>query len=251
MRNISPFPLILALLLSSLACSPEYPACEDDSHCEIKGEFCLNNQCTQCREDANCKGSCQACSTTGKCETIVGCCKSNNDCPSGRICRGNICDPGCVDGGCAPGFVCENSQCVKANQCDDKKPCPLGQECKNYKCVGVPLCEMVHIYFDFDEVFVRKDQIKEIAQNVNCIADRSAKFGNEISVNLIGHADEMGTEDYNVELGHDRAKAILKEMNKLGIKKERISTDSRGEYEPAVRCGCSEQKNRRVEFKQK
>ena len=115
----------------------------------------------------------------------------------------------------------------------------------------MPLCEMVPIYFDFDEAAVRKDQKKNITQNVNCMTDRSAKLGNEINVNLIGHADEMGPEDYNVELGHDRAKAILKEVSKLGIKKDRLATDSRGKYEPVVRCNCNEEKNRRVEFKQK
>lgn len=243
--------LVAAALLLS-ACGPDYPDCEDDSHCQEKGEFCLNQKCAQCREDANCKGTCQQCATSGKCEKIVGCCASNNDCPSGKVCRGNVCGNECDEQNpCAAGFVCQENRCVKEDQCNDQKPCPLGQVCENKKCVGVPLCEMVPVYFDFDEAAVRKDQKNNITQNVNCIADRSGKLGNEIGVNLIGHADEMGPEDYNVELGNDRAKAVLKEVTKLGVKKDRLATDSRGKYEPVVRCGCKEEKNRRVEFKQK
>ncbi len=253
MPNFLRLPLILAFVLSSVACSPDYPACEDDSHCQEKGEFCLNNQCAQCREDANCKGTCQQCAPSGQCEKIVGCCGSNNDCPSGQVCRKDVCGYECDDRNpCAAGFVCENNRCVCEPTCDERTNCPFGSKCMGCSgCVGVPLCEMVPVYFDFDEISVRRDQKNNITQNVNCMADRSGKLGGEINVNLIGHADEMGPEDYNVELGHDRAKAILKEVSKLGVKKDRLSTDSKGKYEPAVRCGCKEEKNRRVEFKQK
>lgn len=226
--------------------------CEDDSQCDENTKYCINSQCVQCRDAADCKGTCQECSTTGKCEKIVGCCGSNNDCPSGRICRGNVCGCECDnDTVCAAGFICENCRCIKETQCNDTKPCRLGQECKDYKCVGVPLCEMVPIYFDFDQAKIRADQKEIIIENVNCIADRSGKLGNEISIHLIGHTDEKEPKKYKGDLGKDRTEAVLNEIVKLGVRKERILTEFKGKLEPVIHCGCKEEKNRRVEFKQR
>ena len=49
----------------------------------------------------------------------------------------------------------------------------------------------------------------------------------------------------------DRAEAVLNEVLKLGVKKERIAIESKGKSELVISCGCKEEKNRRVEFKQR
>jgi outer membrane protein OmpA-like peptidoglycan-associated protein len=245
---------LIALVASALllnACGPSYPDCENDEHCKEQKEFCLNGKCAQCREAAHCKGTCQQCAPSGKCERIAGCCASNNDCASGQVCRNNQCGNECdANNPCPAGKVCENNRCVNEPQCGPNKPCPIGQTCDaNFRCVGIPLCEYVAVYFDFDQHQVRANQKQNIVTNANCVADRSGKLGQQVSVRLIGHADEMGPEDYNVELGRKRAEAVSKEITKLNIGKDRVSTDSRGKYEPVVRCGCKEERNRRVEFK--
>jgi hypothetical protein len=248
-------PLLSPLLLCAaglllMACGPDYPSCEDDAHCQAQKEFCFNGKCAQCRESAHCKGSCQQCSPSGRCERIVGCCTSNNDCSSGVVCRDSQCGPPCDERSCPPGTMCDSGRCVAEPICSPDKPCPIGQVCNaKGRCEGVPLCEYVLIYFDFDEFHIRKDQKQNITTNSNCMADRTAKLGQEATVTLIGHTDELGAEDFNVELGRKRAESIAKEVIKLGVAKGRLSTDSRGKYEPVVRCGCKEERNRRVEFK--
>jgi peptidoglycan-associated lipoprotein len=249
-----PFLSLLLLCAAGLlftACGPDYPDCENDEHCKEQKEFCLNGKCAQCRETAHCKGSCQQCAPSGKCERITGCCASNNDCSSGQVCRDSQCGNECdANHPCPAGKMCDANRCVPEPQCSATKPCPIGQTC-NAKgmCEGIPLCEYVPVYFDFDQHQVRKDQKQNISTNSNCMADRTTKLNQEATVTLVGHADEMGPEDYNVELGRKRAEAVLKETVKVGIAKNRLSTDSRGKYEPVVRCGCKEERNRRVEFK--
>jgi outer membrane protein OmpA-like peptidoglycan-associated protein len=47
---------------------------------------------------------------------------------------------------------------------------------------------------------------------------------------IVGHADPRGTEEYNRELGLDRAQTVYATLTSAGIDPERIDTYSRGEY---------------------
>jgi peptidoglycan-associated lipoprotein len=72
----------------------------------------------------------------------------------------------------------------------------------------------------------------------------------EITARIEGHADERGTNDYNMALGERRAKAVNDYLASYGIQGSRLSTISYGEEKPAVE-GHDESawaKNRRVEF---
>ena len=44
---------LLTVCLTLFACGPDYPKCDDDEDCH-KGEFCINNLCQQCRNNADC-----------------------------------------------------------------------------------------------------------------------------------------------------------------------------------------------------
>ncbi len=72
----------------------------------------------------------------------------------------------------------------------------------------------------------------------------------EISARVEGHADERGTNDYNMALGERRAKSVNDYLASYGIQGSRLSTISYGEEKPAME-GHDESnwsKNRRVEF---
>jgi peptidoglycan-associated lipoprotein len=72
----------------------------------------------------------------------------------------------------------------------------------------------------------------------------------EISARVEGHADERGTNDYNMALGERRSKAVNDYLASYGIQGSRLSTISYGEEKPAME-GHDESnwsKNRRVEF---
>ncbi len=72
----------------------------------------------------------------------------------------------------------------------------------------------------------------------------------ELTIRLEGHADERGTQEYNLALGERRARAIKMYLISMGVEKDRINILSFGE-ERFV-CvqhdeGCW-RKNRRVHF---
>jgi peptidoglycan-associated lipoprotein len=69
-------------------------------------------------------------------------------------------------------------------------------------------------------------------------------------VQIEGHCDERGAEDYNMALGAKRAQAAMDYLNTLGISGSRLSTISYGEEVPACKdhsepCWA---KNRRARF---
>ena len=69
-------------------------------------------------------------------------------------------------------------------------------------------------------------------------------------VQIEGHCDERGAEDYNMALGAKRAQAAMDFMATLGIPKNRLSTVSYGEEVPSCKEhveSCWE-KNRRARF---
>ncbi len=72
----------------------------------------------------------------------------------------------------------------------------------------------------------------------------------EITARVEGHADERGTNDYNLALGEHRSKSVNDYLASYGIQGSRLSTISYGEEKPAME-GHDEgswAKNRRVEF---
>lgn len=68
------------------------------------------------------------------------------------------------------------------------------------------------------------------------------------TVSITGHTDDSGTVEYNQGLGLARAKFVRDILVEKGIKKERISTDSKGELEPVASNETEEgsRQNRRV-----
>jgi peptidoglycan-associated lipoprotein len=72
----------------------------------------------------------------------------------------------------------------------------------------------------------------------------------EATVMIAGHADERGTNEYNVALGERRAIAARDYLVRLGIEARRIRTVSFGEERPAVPGSTEEawSKNRRGEL---
>lgn len=101
------------------------------------------------------------------------------------------------------------------------------------------------VYFDYDSYALRPDAIATLQRN----AEKLKKVPNVI-VQLAGHCDERGTQEYNLALGEKRALAVRDYLIKLGIPANRLVTISYGEEFP-VDPGHNEAawaKNRRVEF---
>jgi len=101
------------------------------------------------------------------------------------------------------------------------------------------------IHFDFDRYDIRTDAAK--------VLDADAAWLNDNSRTLVlieGHADERGTNEYNLVLGDRRAKATLDYLVSRGVQGSRITVISYGEERPVCRerteaCWA---KNRRAHF---
>ncbi|WP_146895090.1 OmpA family protein [Adhaeribacter aerolatus] len=101
------------------------------------------------------------------------------------------------------------------------------------------------IYFDTDEYTLRAESVTELDNLVRIL---KANPGINISIN--GHCDSRNTDEYNIVLGENRAKAAYDYLVKNGVAQNRLVTVSYGERRPAAPNDSPEnmQLNRRTEF---
>lgn len=101
------------------------------------------------------------------------------------------------------------------------------------------------IYFDYDSDTLRPESRETLQSVADALQSRS-----DMRLVVEGHADDRGTDEYNVALGERRANAIRDYLVRLGIQSSRLRVISYGEERPAV-AGKGEsawEKNRRGEF---
>ncbi|MDH4045840.1 MAG: OmpA family protein [Gemmatimonadota bacterium] len=104
---------------------------------------------------------------------------------------------------------------------------------------------MEMINFDFDKSNIRPGDAATLDRK---IAIMQANAG--LSITITGHADERGSDEYNLALGNRRALAAKEYMVNRGIAANRVTTASRGEEQPLDSMSTEEAwaKNRRDEF---
>ena len=105
--------------------------------------------------------------------------------------------------------------------------------------------EMGMVYFAYDKSEITAEFEEVIQKNYEWI------FKNpDAQVQLEGHCDERGTNEYNLALGERRAKAVFDFLVSLGANPSQFTIVSFGEERP-VAYGSNEaswRQNRRVEF---
>jgi outer membrane protein OmpA-like peptidoglycan-associated protein len=82
------------------------------------------------------------------------------------------------------------------------------------------------------------------------LAAEKLKAKGDISVVIEGHTDEVGSAEYNKNLGLRRAQRVMTELAALGVDQARISTATQGEEKPLINqpTAWARAVNRRVEF---
>ncbi len=90
------------------------------------------------------------------------------------------------------------------------------------------LCGLPDARFEFNSSKISKSATDTLDALAQCMIDGAAK---EESVQLVGHADPRGEENYNLSLGQRRAGSVAKYLAKAGVPKKRASTTSRGELD--------------------
>ena len=105
--------------------------------------------------------------------------------------------------------------------------------------------ELQDVYFDFDKYDIRPADTKILDANAAWLKSNPNHL-----VLIEGHADERGTNEYNLALGERRAKSTMNYLVSQGVQANRITIISYGEERPT----CMEKtegcwaKNRRSHF---
>lgn len=99
-------------------------------------------------------------------------------------------------------------------------------------------------FFDFDRAVLKpagKVMLDDLVGKIKAITL-------EVVI-AVGHADSIGTDQYNLKLGARRAAAVKAYLVSKGIDANRIYTESKGEKDPIATNKTAEgrSKNRRVE----
>ena len=105
------------------------------------------------------------------------------------------------------------------------------------------------IYFEYD----KSNITPEAAFELNKLVGVMKSYPNMV-IFAKAHTDNRGSDEYNLKLSDQRAKAVVQYVISQGISKDRITGQGFGETEPKVDCGanCTEEQhaqNRRNEFK--
>ncbi|MEZ4961795.1 MAG: OmpA family protein [Saprospiraceae bacterium] len=110
---------------------------------------------------------------------------------------------------------------------------------------------LLHIYYDFDQSYLREDAIPELEKLYKVLVDNE-----QYIIEIGSHTDARGSYHYNQRLSQRRAEAVVRWLGDKGIDRTRLVARGYGEKVNVNDCvnnvPCSEkqhQMNRRTEFK--
>lgn len=103
-----------------------------------------------------------------------------------------------------------------------------------------------NIFFDFDKATLRPESTNELQRLTKLLNDVPT-----MKIEISGHTDSKGANDYNLKLSDNRAKAVVDYLIKAGISANRLVYKGYGEEQPISTNDTEEgrQLNRRTEFK--
>jgi peptidoglycan-associated lipoprotein len=227
------------LTLGMLGCEPEKPPPEcipGENPCE-EGFECHGGKCvmvSECDENRPCEGENMACQD-GKCVEAPPECYDNEDCREGYLCKDGECTNECDPNDVLSGFDCQEGIMVR-------------------HVVEVDLgcnCSINSVYFDYNRYFIRSDAESALEEDIacyKCMFEREEISG----ISIEGHADERGSNQYNLALSEKRARAMKRFMVNQGLNARKIQIVGYGE-EYASSCSSEScwQRDRRGEPKLK
>ena len=104
---------------------------------------------------------------------------------------------------------------------------------------------LADVLFDYDRDELRQDARRQLENNARFIKEYP-----QFKIALEGHADERGTVEYNLALGHKRANNARTFLDTMGVEEGLLQATSYGKERPVctdTNEGCW-QRNRRVHF---
>jgi peptidoglycan-associated lipoprotein len=160
--------------------------------------------------------------------------------------------PCSTDADCGPGRECKNGRChaLAAGACNVDDDCADDEVCESGRCVPAPRptgapgkCDLQPVYFAFDKSTLPSGAGEKLQENAECIR----KFPDK-TIQLEGHCDPRGTEEYNLALSNERAQSVKRYLVRLGVKSSRLRVVPKGELEATGTDEESWARDRKVEF---
>ena len=110
--------------------------------------------------------------------------------------------------------------------------------------IGVTV-RLKNIYFDFDKTTLKKESFVELNKVVDFLNENKS-----VEIEIAGHTDHKGTDDYNANLSQGRSQAVVDYLISQGIDTSRLSAHGYGESKPIDTNETDDGRanNRRVEF---
>ncbi len=103
-----------------------------------------------------------------------------------------------------------------------------------------------NIFFKTDKSVLLPESITELDKLVKIMTDNTS-----LKIEINGHTDNVGTDEYNMKLSRNRAKAVVKYLTEHGVDSERLNYKGYGSTKPVATNYTEEGRalNRRVEFR--
>ncbi len=101
------------------------------------------------------------------------------------------------------------------------------------------------VNFDFDKSTLRQEDIGSLDDDVEAL-----KAWGDVNIEVAGHTDSMGSDEYNMKLSQQRAEAVRNFLISRGVAADRLTAKGYGEAQPVADNATEEGrfKNRRVEL---
>lgn len=102
-----------------------------------------------------------------------------------------------------------------------------------------------NVFFDVNQSILRTESFPELDRVVKLL-----KENKDIAIAISGHTDNVGSDDKNMTLSEDRARAVATYIIQAGIDSSRVTSKGFGSSVPVASNDTEEgkQQNRRVEF---
>ena len=100
-----------------------------------------------------------------------------------------------------------------------------------------PVIEQISLSSDVLFAFDKADLLPAGQQKIDEISSR-LKGANVQLINAIGHADRIGSENYNKQLSEKRAAAVKDYLAQKGVETGKVHSEGRGKSEPVTGDQC-------------
>ena len=145
--------------------------------------------------------------------------------------------------------IVEQPKIIEQPEIKLEKPCYTLEEIKlmiaeGKSVKGKTICAINEINFDFEKSTIKDESKPYLDQLAHVLKEI------DMDVEVKGHTDDKGSDEFNMRLSKDRALAVVNYLIEKGVSKDRISYSYYGERLPLTTNSTPEgrQQNRRVEF---